>query len=270
MFKLVVCDLDGTLLDAEHRLDPRSRGVLGLLRERDVAVMLASGRHFQDIRRLSQHLGGNGYLISSNGAAVHDGAGRLLHSTAIPPDCVDFLITDPAFGQVHKNIYRSEDWLVERPEPRLLRYHQESGFAYRLSDLAHLAREDILKVFYYGERDQLLELESVILDRFAERLTTTFSIPTTLEVMASGVSKGAALTRVCAELGIALAETIAFGDGMNDLEMLSLVGKGVLMENADPRLKSALPHLERIGHHREPVLAAYLESVFGLNPAPAR
>jgi Cof subfamily protein (haloacid dehalogenase superfamily) len=259
---LIVCDLDGTLLTPEHRLGDYTRWVLERLRERGMELVLASGRHFQDIRRLSDQLGGRGCLISSNGAAVHDRQARLVHRTVIDPECVDFLIGDPAFRGVHINVYRSEDWLVERPEPYLLRYHQDSGFAYRIIDLADVEREDVLKVFFYGEPTELKGLQGLILERLGERLTTTFSLPVTLEVMAKGVSKGAALAREAEGLGIELSEVIAFGDGMNDQEMLRLAGTGIRMANADPRLKEALPDLEEIGSNAEESVARYLEARF--------
>jgi Cof subfamily protein (haloacid dehalogenase superfamily) len=224
--------------------------------------MLASGRHFQDIRTLSDQLGGKGCLISSNGAAVHDRQARLVHRTVIDAECVGFLIGDPSFSGIHINVYRSEDWLVERPEPYLLQYHQDSGFGYRITDLANLEPDDILKVFFFGEPAELKRLEGLILERYGDRLSTTFSLPVTLEVMAQGVSKGAALARVAERLGVALGEVIAFGDGMNDREMLQLVGKGVRMANADPRLQEALPHLEEIGNNREESVARYLEELF--------
>ncbi len=262
MYKLIVCDLDGTLLTPEHRLGDYTRSVLAQLRERGTELMLASGRHFQDIRTLSDQLGGKGCLISSNGAAVHDREARLVHRTVIDPECVGFLIGDPAFSGVHINVYRSEDWLVERPEPYLLQYHQDSGFAYRITDLDTLEPDDILKVFFYGEPAELKGLEGLILERHGDRLSTTFSLPVTLEVMAQGVSKGAALARVADGLGIALAEVIAFGDGMNDREMLSLAGKGIRMSNADLRLREALPDLEEIGSNGEESVARYLEALF--------
>jgi len=262
MYKLIVCDLDGTLLTPEHRLGDYTRSVLARLRGQGVELMLASGRHFQDIRALSDQLGGKGCLISSNGAAVHDRQARLVHRTVIDAECVGFLIGDPAFSGIHINVYRSEDWLVERPEPYLLQYHQDSGFGYRITDLANLEPDDILKVFFFGEPAELKRLEGLILERYGDRLSTTFSLPVTLEVMAQGVSKGAALARVAERLGVALGEVIAFGDGMNDREMLQLVGKGVRMANADPRLQEALPHLEEIGNNREESVARYLEELF--------
>lgn len=262
MYRLVVCDLDGTLLDGGHRLGRYTQDVLARLRASGIELMLASGRHFQDIRVLSAQLGGNGCLISSNGAAVHDRAGEAVHVAPLPTDCAAFLIRDPLFADVHVNVYRSSDWLVGRPEPRLLAYHQDSGFGYRVTDLASLAPDDVLKVFYYGEPEQLHALEGQILAREGDRVTTTFSLPVTLEVMARGVSKGAALERVVARLGLGLDEVIAFGDGMNDRELLAAVGKGVLMGNADPRLKSGLPALEVIGSNEEESVARYLEAAF--------
>jgi Cof subfamily protein (haloacid dehalogenase superfamily) len=262
MYKLIVCDLDGTLLTPEHRLGDYTRSVLARLRAQGMELVLASGRHFQDIRALSDQLGGNGCLISSNGAAVHDRDARLVHRTVIDPECVGFLTGDPAFSGVHINVYRSEDWLVERPEPYLLQYHQDSGFGYRITDLGTLEPDDILKVFFYGEPAELKGLEGLILERYGERLSTTFSLPVTLEVMAQGVSKGTALARVAERLGVALSKVLAFGDGMNDREMLRLAGKGIRMSNADPRLKEALPHLEEIGSNREESVARYLEDLF--------
>jgi Cof subfamily protein (haloacid dehalogenase superfamily) len=262
MYRLVVCDLDGTLLNAEHRLGAYTREVLGRLLDNGVELMLASGRHFGDVRGLSAALGAGSGLISSNGAAVHDARGRLVHHQALDPACLRFLLRDPAFDGVHINLYRIHDWLVERPEPDLLRYHQESGFAYRVVDFEKLDPEPVLKVFFYGDRERLADLEGLVHARCPGRLATTFSLPVTLEVMAAGVSKGAALERVIDGLGIGAEEVIAFGDGMNDLELLRTVGKGVLMGNADPRLKAALHGQEVIGTNVEEAVARYLDELF--------
>jgi Cof subfamily protein (haloacid dehalogenase superfamily) len=262
MHRLVVCDLDGTLLNPEHRLGAYTREVLGRLLDLGVELMLASGRHFGDLQGLSKELGAGGGLISSNGAAVHDASGHLVHHQAMDPACLGFLLRDPAFDGVHVNLYRLDDWLVERPEPYLLQYHQESGFAYRVVDFADLGPEPVLKVFFFGDHHRLLELEGLVHERCPGRLATTFSLPVTLEVMAAGVSKGAALGRVLVGLGMTPTEVIAFGDGMNDLELLRGVGKGILMGNADPRLKAALNGQEVIGTNADEAVARYLDALF--------
>ena len=257
---LVVCDLDGTLLNAAHRLGDYTQAVLARLRSQGVELMLASGRHFQDIRTFANQLGDHGCLISSNGAAVHDRHGRPVDCQALDPDCVTALISDPTLADVHINVYRTDAWLVARPEPYLLTYHQESGFTYQIVDLSAIDGTDVLKVFFFGEHERLREIEQSVLRRFSEHVSTTFSLPVTLEIMAHGVSKGAALSRVAQRLGVDLAQVLAFGDGMNDLELLKRVGTGILMENADPRLKQALPALAVIGSHADESVARYLDS----------
>jgi hypothetical protein len=262
MYHLVVCDLDGTLLTPAHRLGNYTRSVLAQLRTQGIDVMLASGRHFQDIRTFADQLGGHGCLISSNGAAVHDCRYRLIDCTPLDPECVRALINDPAFADVHTNVYRTDDWLVARPEPYLLSFHQDSGFCYRVVDLRTIDGSNVLKVFFYGEPARLRAIEQQVRERFGEIITTTFSLPVTLEIMAHGVSKGAALARVAQRLGIALGAVLAFGDGMNDLEMLALAGTGIIMENADPRLAAALPALLVIGGNADESVARYLEHLY--------
>ncbi|VEI46341.1 HAD superfamily hydrolase [Actinobacillus equuli] len=82
--------------------------------------------------------------------------------------------------------------------------------------------------------------------------------------MHKSVCKANALEELVKLRGYTLEDCLAFGDGMNDVEMLSRVGKGCIMENADPRLKQALPNNEVIGNHKEEAVANYLRSTFGI------
>jgi Cof subfamily protein (haloacid dehalogenase superfamily) len=273
MYKLVVSDLDGTLLGPDHRLGDYTRGVLGRVRAAGADLVLASGRHFMDIRVLSEQLGGGsdasaarqdggGCLVSCNGAAVNTADGRLLQATCLGREPLDFLLRDPLFRDVHTNVFLTDGWLVEQPEPSLLRYHQDSGFRYEVVDFGALDGPDVLKIFYYGEHAHLVNLEAEILARHGGMLVTTFSLPQTLEVMAAGVSKGAALGRLLADLSLTPADVICVGDGLNDLEMLGLVADGgglaLLMDNADARLHAALPGLTRIGSNTDEAVARHL------------
>ena len=262
-FRLIVSDLDGTLLTPEHRVGDRTQRVLRRLRDQGIELVLASGRHFHDVRAISAVFGSGVRTVSSNGAAVYDADGEILEVASLEPSCLDFLVSDPAFATVHTNLYRTHDWLVERPEPRLLAYHAESGFSYRQVDFRSLDHEPVLKVFFYGEHPELSDLQGYIAQRCGGRVATTFSLPSILEVMAEGVSKGAALARIREGLGLDASEVIAFGDGLNDLEMLRAAGSGILMGNADPRLKAALPGNLVIGGNDEEAVARYLEELYG-------
>ena len=176
-YKLVVSDLDGTLLTSEHRVGEYTRRILHGLSERGIELAIASGRHFQDVRALAKLFGAEVYTISSNGAAVYSGSGEVMEMTAIEGDCLDFLLSDPAFSSAHTNVFCAHEWLVSQAEPRLLVYHSETGFAYRVTDLRRLDGEPVLKVFFYGANPELCALEDYIVERCGRRVTTTFPLP---------------------------------------------------------------------------------------------
>ena len=79
-----------------------------------------------------------------------------------------------------------------------------------------------------------------------------------LEVLPVGCNKGAALTVLTQHLGLSLRDCMAFGDAMNDREMLGSVGSGFIMGNAMPQLRAELPHLPVIGHCRNQAVSHYL------------
>ncbi|MBE6469255.1 MAG: Cof-type HAD-IIB family hydrolase [Coriobacteriaceae bacterium] len=72
-----------------------------------------------------------------------------------------------------------------------------------------------------------------------EGIEVTRSYPMNIEVMEAGVSKGAAMTWLCRELGMDAADAVAFGDNFNDIEMLRAAGLGVAMANAEPEVREA-------------------------------
>lgn len=85
-----------------------------------------------------------------------------------------------------------------------------------------------------------------------------------LDIVPENVSKASALQFVVDKLGITMNDCIAFGDGLNDVQMLSSVGKGCIMQNANPRLKSILPNLEVIGNNNDDGVAKKLIEIFDL------
>jgi hydroxymethylpyrimidine pyrophosphatase-like HAD family hydrolase len=109
------------------------------------------------------------------------------------------------------------------------------------------------------EHEQLAAFEEKINALFGKQLSVAFSTPYCLEVMGPEVSKGNALKLVAESLGKTLNDCIAFGDGMNDYEMLTMAGKGLVMATAHDRLLNALPpKVEKIGSNADDAVANYL------------
>lgn len=268
MYQVVASDLDGTLLSPDHTLSPFAKETLKLLTARDIHFVFATGRHHVDVAQIRDNLEIKAYMITSNGARVHDTEGNLVFSHNMDRD-----IAADLFGVVHTNpdivtnVYRNDDWFMNRHRPDEMKYFREAVFKYTLFEPGVLEPEGISKVFFTcDDHKKLLPLEQAINARWGDRVNVSFSTLTCLEVMAGGVSKGHALEAVSKAMGYTLKDCIAFGDGMNDAEMLSMAGKGCIMANAHQRLKDLLPDLEVIGTNADNAVPHYLRRLF-LNQA---
>lgn len=265
MPKTVISDLDGTLLNSEHRISDFTRSTLQKLVARGVRFIVATGRHMTDVQGIRASLGFECDLITSNGALASDASGKERFDHTLLPETAEWLIAatheDKRFDT---NVYTRESWYVNRIKPELRAFHAESGFSCTVSDLRRIAPDRINKIFFVGAHEVLAELEVRLKSQCGANTSITFSLPTCLEVMAADVNKGNAAREILASYGASLDQAIAFGDGMNDYEMLTMASQGFVMANASQRLKQALPGHARAGHCDEDGVAHKLAALFGL------
>ncbi|NAW57663.1 MULTISPECIES: Cof-type HAD-IIB family hydrolase [unclassified Vibrio] len=261
-FHIVASDLDGTLLAPNHQLSDYTKHTLKQLHQQGYTFVFATGRHHVDVAGIREQAGIPAYMITSNGARVHDQNDQLMFSDNVPPELVQAIINmvkqDPDI-QVH--IYRNEEWLMSQEDELLRNFHKDSGFSYSLFDIDHAPTEGVAKVFFTHpaqDHEHLVQYEDQLNVEFGERLNVAFSTPWCLEVMAANVSKGHALQVVAKSLGHTLDNCIAFGDGMNDVEMLSMAGKGLVMGTSHIKVKQALPDNQVIGANTDDAVAHYL------------
>lgn len=128
--------------------------------------------------------------------------------------------------------------------------------------------EGVGKVLYIGDPFEVRRLAATIRAHHGERLHLTWSMATSLEIMARGVNKGTALAVLLQRLGLGPEACLAFGDNLNDIEMLALAGEAHVMANAHPELAGRLPAAERIGHHDLQGVAERLRARFDLRSRP--
>ena len=264
MYRLIATDLDGTLLNAHHQVDPFTVDVLRRLERQGVAIVIATGRHYSDVAGIRDVLGVRAHLITSNGARVHDPDDREVFAENVRPEFVRRLVTRDIADDAIVNLFGDRDWLIDRDAPELLRYHQDSGFTYQITDFSTHSGEDVAKVLYIGEKAALARVEANLEREFADELYVTYSLADCLEVMSPTVSKGRALQVVLDRLGIDRAHTVAFGDNMNDIDMLETAGRPCMMGNANPLLMQRLPHVPRIGNNFDAGVARELARLFDL------
>jgi Cof subfamily protein (haloacid dehalogenase superfamily) len=267
MYNVIATDLDGTLLNADHQVDPFTVATVRNLEAQGLHFVIATGRHYCDVAGIRDVLGIQPYLVTSNGARIHAPDGTMIHAQNLLPATVQRLVQPDitgAHGRVIANLFADHQWLIDRAAPHLLRYHQDSGFVYEVVNLNAHDGGGIAKVLYIGEPDDLAAV-SVNLEReFGASLYVTYSMPDCLEVMAPNVSKGRALQVVLNHLGVDAARCVAFGDNMNDIDLLETAGYPFMMNNANPDLIARLPAVPRIGNNFEAGVAHHLRKLFEL------
>lgn len=262
MFPVVVSDLDGTLFNPNHQLSPKTQQVIKALGEQGVKFILATGRHYEDIKHLRTTLGLDMYLVTSNGARAHSPDDKPVVQIDISPDIVKPLLAlrHEVDIPVLTNVFQEGEWLIDNDAQWLLNAHKDSGFFYQIRDMDKISEENIQKVTFIAESGAVLDpLYEKVETLLGDRVSLTSSSPSAFEVMQKGVTKASTLKEVLKLKGYELKDAMAFGDGMNDLQMLSQVGKGVVMGNADAKLVALLPDNEQIGFSHDDAVADYLK-----------
>ncbi|MDQ2193613.1 Cof-type HAD-IIB family hydrolase [Vibrio anguillarum] len=259
---IVASDLDGTLLAPNHQLSKFTKQTLQALHQKGFTFIFATGRHHVDVAGIRQLAGIPAYMITSNGARVHDQHDNLMYSKNVPQELVQPVID--VFKQnpdIFVHIYQDESWLLNKEDETLRDFHEESGFSYQVFDVNNAPTEGVAKIFFTHpaqDHELLAQFEERLNDIFGDKLNVAFSTPWCLEVMAAEVSKGDALKAVAESLNLTLDNCIAFGDGMNDVEMLSMAGKGLVMGTSHQKVFNALPNNTVIGSNAEDAVAHYL------------
>lgn len=262
-YKLIICDMDGTLLTSKHNISDYTKEVIKEINKKGITFVIATGRPYLDAKFFRDQLGLNSFLITSNGTVAHNANDEKIFEEKISSNFVNKILDfEKDIKKYHRNIYRENEWYIEYKIDGLDEFHAESGFQYQIVDLNKFKDNDITKFFYLGEEKDIEDLEKRLRKEFSNDLTVTLSSPYCLELLKKDAHKGTAIKKIAEYLGISLEETIAFGDGLNDYEMLSSVGQGFIMGNGSPRLKEKLAHCEVIETNDNDGVAKKLKELF--------
>ncbi|WP_040391030.1 Cof-type HAD-IIB family hydrolase [Cellvibrio sp. BR] len=253
-----VFDMDGTLLNEHHELSPLTIRTLNELRECGHHLVIATGRHFMDIRAYLKQLGGGIAAITCNGAMIHNGAGELIQRACLPLTINETLLPLGEACGVHLNMYTDREWLVNAPCESMLDAHRQSQFFYRQIPLQEMLATPALKILFYGENALLQQLKAQILTALPVPIHLTFSDEYYLEAMPNNISKGDALKTLAEHLQLPLANSMAFGDGFNDVELFRAVTHPVVMANASDKLKQLFPSAQAAARNHDDGVARFL------------
>ncbi|MBR1830481.1 MAG: HAD family phosphatase [Atopobiaceae bacterium] len=242
MYKLVATDMDETFLGFDHTVPQANVDAILRMRELGVLFVPASGRAYGSImnslRDLPPECLQDSYVISYNGGCINRvGEDQPIISNRMPFEVVDRLFRHAAFlGDIGMHIYtQSGDiwgYNITQSELDYLAGHMDLKL-FEGDDIEFLRDVPLSKCLYvYEDLDLLHELALTMDPSLTEGLSTTFSSGRYYEFNPGGVDKGSGLRELAARLGIDIADTIACGDGANDMAMLEAAGVGVVVSNA--------------------------------------
>ena len=259
---MVVSDLDGTLLNSDHLISSTNCEAIKALLDKGVEFAIATGRHIKDVAKVISVLERDIPLITSNGAMLHNSKGELIHSLTLDPAWVTELLKMSEGFNVHRNVYSADQWYADAPNEHVLALHADTDFAYEIVNFASYELKQVLKIFFVGDNRELKALAKMIEAQYGSALNITFSLDNTVEIMHGEVSKGTALAKLLSSKNIPASKTMAFGDHLNDLEMLALVGHRVVMDNGHEDLKRQLPDFYTARANIDHGVAHYLKNFF--------
>ncbi|MER3456403.1 MAG: hypothetical protein C4303_07810 [candidate division GAL15 bacterium] len=248
-YRLLVTDVDGTLLTPDRRVLPEVREALRAARSRGVRVCLATGRMWGSVRPYAEAVGADSPVVLYNGAMVYDFHGdRILERHTLDPAAArEALEVLREFPDVRPHVFADDRVYVDRRDEQSRAYLERDEItAEAVGDLLDNLPEQPIKVLVVGDPERLARLDHALARR-APRVRRVFSERNFLELLPPGVSKGTALRTVCAWLGVRLQDTLAVGDNPNDLEMIQAAGLGVAVAGAHPTLQAAAGYVAQGG-----------------------
>ena len=241
--KLIVLDVDNTLLNDDHELSERNEQVIKQAMAQGIRVILATGKAYGSCKDIIEQLGIKDPCIFTQGLTINEPDGTIKHQKTLSPDIARQVITfaeDRGFALV---MYSQGRILARQPNPQV--------------DALHTKWKE-LKADYVGPLQNVLNTQPVnkliaVSDDNGRRLkalrwqlnaqlngTATLmsgGVGNMLEIMPPNASKGKALKMLLREMGIRAEHVLAIGDAENDLEMIQVVGIGVAVGNAQQALK---------------------------------
>ncbi|MEP7094798.1 MAG: Cof-type HAD-IIB family hydrolase, partial [Flavobacterium sp.] len=225
--KVIVTDLDGTLLNPQHKISDYTKSIFQELHNQNYLIVVATGRHHLDAMSIIETLDVPVHLVSSNGARIHSPEKEELFSFNLNSDIVKAALSVEIDPEITVVLFKENVWQTNKLSEKLNAFQAELKYHPELVDYTTLEDFGAIKIFFaHDNHEKLVVLKDAIMAKSSNDLHHAFSLPTCLEFMDKSVDKGVAIMKVLEKKGFSLEEAVSFGDGFNDVQMLSTSGKG--------------------------------------------
>lgn len=246
--RLIVADLDGTLLNSAHEVTPLTAQAVRQAMDAGVLFTVATGKTYTSTPELIRRFNITIPVICGNGTEVYAPDGTILYEDPIAREVA---LEAVAFAREHgllPVIYAGHKLLAPAHDANvdeLVAHHEPLPVIVP-------ALEEALRSEYKPYKLILMDQDSAKMDAMHTALRAHFDgralairsgLPSVVELLPVGVTKGTALDVVLDLVGVAAAQTMALGDNFNDLDMIQRAGLGIAMGHAPEPIRQAADHV---------------------------
>ena len=241
-YRLSAVDLDGTLLGPDKQVSEPNAAALCRLNKNGARVIIASGRRHQNSIRFQRQFGLSGPIIACQGGLIRDGEqGTVIEAHFLPANLAREIVNAGEKSGVDVIYYDLDKLYVGARRNRWVDLY-ESRVGEKTETIPHLDQLEgrhALKIVWYGDPAVLQRVRPEMEARFRDKVGVLSTELENLEFMPRGINKATALEKVAREFGVQREAVLAFGDGENDVDMLTWAGLGVAMRHGNAKASAA-------------------------------
>ena len=272
MKTLYISDLDGTLLDANEKTSEYTNEVIRKLHENDIVFSFATARSYTTAKKVTTGLSMKYPAVVHNGTFIVDTFGKIISKNTFSKEDSNFIIDTLLDCGLSPIVYSLIDgkeqfsFIRSRLNSETLEFLSNREDDPRKREIHHTDNLYDGEVYYFtliGDEDKTEKLYENLKDRFQCYFQRDFySGDYWLEILPNGATKANAVKQLAAMLNC--EKIVAFGDGINDVEMFSVADECYAVENAEDVLKAKATSI--IEKHTDNGVAKWLSKNLRLNP----
>lgn len=238
--KLVLADVDGTLVDNDKQLTERTKEAARKLRDHEIALAITSGRPPRGMAMLVEPLGLTTPIAGFNGGMiVQPDLQTIVQQRTLERELAREVVGALLDGGLDVWVYRGSDWFVpDEQGPHVAREQSTVEFAPKVTDDVSSVAGDAVKIVGVSDDHELISrVESRMQERFGDDVSAACSQPYYLDVTHPDANKAAVVRDLTRMLDIPAENVAVIGDMPTDAMMFGLAGTSIAMGNASPEVR---------------------------------